>query len=348
MISEDFAFFGFDDTSWNRLVSLFLGDTADGRQGVLIVVVDVAGAPVASFHTAKGSIDAAGLGSLGDLGSLCARHEAAACVVMRERAMATIALYLAEPLDSSQDFVTRVMRFVRVVQELGNGNWLRVWPNPFPDLLLSAAPAAKPATDLLLPDGHCIVVAVFEEDGDLWTSAVLHREGGELDVLAGPLALAQWAGPLGGEWRRDHRVLMRAVGRELGPVHLGLFMEVPTARKLLGGRKAGDWAMAFMSRELAIYPLPPFAAAALGLDVLGGAAQQLFRGFEQVDSAEIVGIAQGFWRGLTDGRGLEGLLGFSPRHVLSEAMSRVAQQDAEDSASDPGPEEEAEDTDENA
>jgi hypothetical protein len=324
VISEDFAFFGFDEVSWSRLVSLFLDETGEGVQGVLIVVVDATGAPVASFHTARGSMDPQTLGPLDDLGSLCVAHGAAACVVMRERAMASIELYLSQPLDSKQDFVTRVMRFVRVVQELGNGNWLRVWPNPVPDVLLSAAPVAGRATDLLLPPGHSFVLGVFDEDGSLWTGAALRRESTELDALAGPSALTQWAGPLGGEWRRDHRVLVRAVARELGRVHLGLFMEVPTAHKLLKGRKTGDWAMAFLTREVLIYPLPAFAAAALSLDVVGGAAQQVLQALEQMDSEEITSIAQGFWRGFTDGKGLEGLLGFSPKQVLSEALERAS------------------------
>jgi hypothetical protein len=323
VISEDFAFFGFDEASWSRLLSLFLGDAPEGSQGVLIVVVDAAGAPVAAFHTAKGSIDPASLDPT-QLGRLCANHGAAACVVMRERAMASIGLYLSEPLDRGQDFVTRVMRFVRVVRELGNGNWIRVWPNPLPDVLLSAAPMAKPASEWLVPDGHCVVLGVFDQDGSLWTGAVLHREAGELDVLAGPLALTRWAGPLGGEWRRDHRVLVRAVARELGPVHLGLFTEARTAQRLLRDRKAGDWAMAFVTRDLLIHPLPAFAGAALGLDVLGGAAQQLLLALDQMDSEEIVSVAQGFWRGLTDGRGLEGLLGFSPKQVIAEALERAS------------------------
>jgi hypothetical protein len=37
-----------------------------------------------------------------------------------------------------------------------------------------------------------------------------------------------------------------------------------------------------------------------------------------------VSVAQGFWRGLTDGRGLEGLLGFSPKQVIAEALERAS------------------------
>jgi hypothetical protein len=323
VISEDFAFFGFDETSWDRLVSLFLGDRdEEGSRGVLVVVVDAERRPVASFHTATGSLDPATLPSLENLPALCAATQAGACIVMRERAMADIEEYLAEPLDADQDFATRVVRFVHVLRELGNGNWLRIWPNPFPDLALAAAPAAKPAIDLVLPDGHNLVLGVFD-DGALWTGAVLRRNGGTLDVFAGPGAMSEWAGPLGGAWRRDHRVLTRAIERELGPIHLGLFTTRSTARTLFTGRRAGEWAMAFAARELLVHPLPAYAAAGLGIDVLSGATQYAIQALEQMDPEEIVTVARGFWLGFTDGKGLEGLLGFSPSHAISGALQKA-------------------------
>jgi hypothetical protein len=320
VISEDFAFFGFDDTSWGRLVSLFLGDGSAGdRRGVLVVVVDLGGMPVAVFHTADGSLDPGSLPPAGDLESVCAQTRASACIVVRERAMSDIEDYLAEPLDLSQDFATRVVRFAHVLRELGNGNWLRVWPNPVPELLLPAAPAARPAVDFILPDGRSVVLGVFDE-GKLWTGAVVRRNAGGVDVVAGPRAMLEWAGPLGGAWRRDHRVLTRAVERELGPLHAGLFMERHTARRLLEGRRAGDWAISFATRDVIAHPLPAYAAAGLGLDVIGGAAQYAIEVLEQMDPEEVAAVAKGFWKGLTDGRGLEGLLELTPAQAVFEAV----------------------------
>mgnify|MGYP001826970513 FL=1 len=315
MISEDFAFFGFDEASWDRLVSLAVGDNEP--HGVLVVVINRAAVPVAAFHTERGAVDPSTLPPPGALEALCTAAGARACIVMRERAMGDVADYLAEPLDPDQDFVTRVMRFVHALRELGNGNWVRVWPNPFPDLLLAAAPAAKPATELFLPDGHSVVLGVFEA-GELWTGAVLRRRGGTFDVFAGPQAISDWAGPLGGQWRRDHRVLIDAIERELGPIHMGLFMEKGTAEALLSGRQAGDWALAFAARDLVVHPLPRFAAAGLGVDVLRGAAQVARDVLQGIEPDEITDIAQGFWRGLTDGRGLSGLLDIGAKPVGSD------------------------------
>lgn len=323
MISEDFAFFGFDETSWDRLVSLLLASQGvETARGVLVVVVDADRSPVASFHTVFGSIDPSTLPPLADLQLLCRETEAGACIVIRDRAKEDLEGYLAAPLDTDQDFVTRVMRFVHVVRELGNGNWLRVWPNPLPDLLLLAAPSASPAIDFLLPDAHSAVLGVFEE-GALWTAAVLRRDAGGFDVFAGPEAISQWAGPLGGAWRRDHRVLTRAIERELGPIHIGLFMELPTARALFSRKQPGEWALAYATRQLMVHPLPASAAAALGIDGVSGAAQYAIQALEQMEPEELVTIARGFWRGLTDGKGLEGLLGFSPARAVSEALDKV-------------------------
>ncbi len=320
VIGDDFAFFGFDETSWSRLVSLVLGEGPNAsRRGVLVVVVDAGGLPVALFHTADGSLDPATLPEGGDLESVCAEMDASACIVVRERAMTDIESYLAEPLDPSQDFASRVVRFAHVLRELGSGNWLRVWPNPVPELLLPAAPAARPVLDLVLPEGSTVVLGVFEGSG-LWTGVAVRRGEGGLDAIVGPEAMREWAGPLGGAWRRDHRVLARAVGRELGPLHAGLFMERPTARRLFEGRGAGDWAMAFATRDVILHPLPASAAAGLGLDVISGVAQSAVQILQDMDPDDVAHVAKGFWRGLTDGRGLEGLLELAPTQALVEAV----------------------------
>ncbi|MEM9730356.1 MAG: hypothetical protein AAF997_17380, partial [Myxococcota bacterium] len=227
MIGEDFAFFGYDETSWDRLVELLLGEheaKGGGSRGVLVIVVARGAGPVAAFHTARGSVEVDSLPSLDDLGACCAAMDAGACLIVRPGSKTSFADYLSAPLDPTEDFVARVMRFARVLRGLGGGRLLGVWPNPLPEVLLPAAPAAKPAGELLLPDGHAAILGVFE-GGSLFTAAVLRRHQGTFDTLAGPRAIEQWTGPLGGDWRRDHRVVVRAVERELGPVHVGLFME---------------------------------------------------------------------------------------------------------------------------
>lgn len=321
MIGEDFAFFGFDDSTWDRLVSLLLGERGDGDRaprGVLIVVVARGAGPVAAFHTARGSVDPASLAPLDDLRVFCRDMDAGACLIVRPGRKTSFADYLSDPLDPDEDYVARVMRFARVVRELGGGRLLGVWPNPLPDVLLPAAPAAKPAGEALLPDDHNAVLGVFD-GGELWTAAVLRRHGGAFDTLAGPKAIEQWTGPLGGDWRRDHRVVIRAVERELGPVHVGVFMDRATSRSVFVNRDIGAWALGYARRNLILHPMPAFAAAALGVNGIAGIAQAAFQAIEEMDPDEVAHIAAGFWHGLTDGQGLAGLLGFSPTEAIQTA-----------------------------
>ena len=115
MISEDFAFFGFDEASWDRLASLLLGDREPS--GVLVVVVNRAAVPVACFHTERGSIDPSLLPSPGDLEALCQTGDARACIIMRARAMEEVESYLGEPLDPDEALASRVLRFARVLRD---------------------------------------------------------------------------------------------------------------------------------------------------------------------------------------------------------------------------------------
>lgn len=320
MIGEDFAFFGYDEPTWNRLVSLLLGqrEGAEKPRGVLVVVVARGAGPVAAFHTSRGSVDPESLPSLDDLAVCCEAMDAGACLIVRPGTKTSFADYLSAPLDAEDDFVTRVMRFARVLRELGGGRLLGVWPNPLPDVFLPAASAAKPAGDLLLPDAHSAVLGIFEE-GELWTAAVLRRRDGSFDTLAGPKAIERWTGPLGGDWRRDHRIVVRAIERELGPLHIGLFMDRATSRAVFIERSSGAWALGYASRNLVLHPMPRFAAAALGLNGIAGIAMAAFQAIEDMDPDEVAHIAAGFWHGLTDGQGLAGLLGFSPGEMIQTA-----------------------------
>ena len=321
MISEDLAFFGYDATTWRRLISLFwgaAGDTEPRLRGVMVVLVDDDIKPTGCFHTIVGEIPVETLGPLDNLDELCRRQQARACCLVRDQIAPEVVDYLRPSLDPDRDYVSQVMRLMRLLHRMRNGGLVRMWPNPLAILPLPPAPTAQAALDVLLPCDQCVVLAVFDEGG-LWTGGVLRR-GKELDLLAGPTAMLDWTGPLGGDWRRDHRLLLDAVEREVAPVQIGMFMSLSAARRVFAERQGGAWALAFAARELILNPMPPYAAAGLGLDGLAGAAQMATMVFEQFDAAELRRVAEGFWRGFTDGQGLAGLLGFSPTEVISEVV----------------------------
>jgi polar amino acid transport system ATP-binding protein len=160
--------------------------------------------------------------------------------------------------------VTHEMGFARDVAD-------RVWfmdegrivvhPRPFPSIPLPTPQLVRRTLDSVLPDDRSFVLAVWRGHS-LWTAVILRRRAGEIDWIAGPDQLLAWTGPLGGDWRRDHRLVSQAAAEHVAPVHLGLYGDLRSVRRLLRSREAGAWAKAVASREVILHPTPPYVACA--------------------------------------------------------------------------------------
>ena len=316
MTSEDLSVFGFDPESWNRLRALLLGDAEDPDAALALIVlfVDADGAPLAALHSSEGAF-APEPWAASDLARLCESKQARACFVMDAPPPAELDALVSKPHGAEDGHERAAMRLLRLLDHGARGALRRMWPSSFANFKMPGGAAAQLALDVLLPPDHCLLLGVFE-DGEIWTGMALHR-GAQLDVLAGPAALRKWSGQLGGDWRRDQRVVLRAVERELGSVHLAGFMARPTAERLFRKPARGSWSLAYATKELIVQPVPAYAATALAFDGLAGAAQGVWSLFEGMDKDELSGIVQGFWRGLTDNQGFKGLLDLLPERQVA-------------------------------
>ncbi len=316
MLSDDLSVFGFDATSWDRLRALLLGNSEESEAAlaVLVLFVDADGGPVAALHSSEGAFEPAPWAA-SDLKRLCASKRARACFVMNAPPAAELDALVSETLDAEDGHERGARRLLRLIQHGTNGGLRRIWPRFFANFNVAGGSTAELALDLILPADHCLLLGVFE-GAELWTGLVLHR-GGDLDVLAGPTALRKWSGPLGGDWRRDQRVVLRAVEREIGAVHLAGFMARPTAERLFRKPGRGSWALAYANKELIVHPVPAYAATALAFDGLAGMARGLWGLFEGLEKDDLSRILHGFWKGLTDNQGLKGLLDLFPEQQVA-------------------------------
>ena len=89
--------------------------------------------------------------------------------------------------------------------------WLRTWP-PLPSAPLPTTQAVRRAFDLLLPVGHSFALVLYDED-EVTTGVALSRRRDGVDHVVGPERLLAWAGPLSGDYHRDHRALAHGVAR---------------------------------------------------------------------------------------------------------------------------------------
>ncbi len=152
---------------------------------------------------------------------------------------------------------------------------------------------------------------------------VIRRRDGLIDLVAGPDLLTQWTGPLGGDWRRDHRVLTRAVERHVAPVHLGLFAEVSAVREALRSGEPGEWARQVAVRDVLFDPMPTSVKLALGADALRGishVSSGLLGGVDLWKAAgPLLGRVRSRW---TEIRSVSDELGFDPLVVLAALLRR--------------------------
>jgi hypothetical protein len=152
---------------------------------------------------------------------------------------------------------------------------------------------------------------------------VLRRHAGSIDLVAGPDLLAAWTGPLGGDWRRDYRVITDAVSRTVAPVHFGVFSEASTMRELLRVPDPGAWARAAAVRDIIVHPAPPYVAVAIGADALRAVASTSARLFGGLDLLGAFGPVGRYLRGrVVDVASVTGTLGFNPLRLLAESLQR--------------------------
>ncbi len=347
MIGPDLRVEGFDVTSWRNLVGLFMPnleermerdvpesddpappDPEEVRGGTLVVIDDPDRTILAARHSFDGAIPAlVGQSSTQDLRGLCEGHGAIRVVVIRAGAMDELSDALAEglaqePESQRHGYVAQWLVLLRAVRQMMEVGDLRVWPNPVANVPVPSARMAQRALDAVLPDGKALLAALFDR-GRPHTSLVIRRRNGLIDLVAGPDLLTQWTGPLGGDWRRDHRVFTRAVERNVAPVHLGLFAEVSAVREALRSGEPGEWARQVAVRDVLFNPMPTSVKLALGADAV--------RGLSHVSSGLLGGVD--LWKAAgplfsrvrsrwTEIQSVSEELGFDPLVVLAALMRR--------------------------
>jgi hypothetical protein len=331
VISEDFRFEGFDTRDYLNLLSLFRGqeapppaqgatfDAAQAR-GMLVLVLDSDGAPCAALITGHGPVapsDCSG----DDLAGVCERLGVARAVVLHEGAIEELTERAAQRLSFTADYAAQWLTLLAVSRELEGEGKLRFWP-PRTQLPLPTSNMLLRALDLLLPEDHVLLIALWEGDA-LWTACAVHRRGHEIDRVAGPELVLDWTGPLGGDYRRDQRAIRRAVERALGTVHLGLFAQREAIEGLLRDPRPGAWARAVALREIIISPAPPYVHLAVGADAARAAGQRAREWLGGIDVGALFAPAALFAREHVARIGsITNILGFNPLQALAARLRR--------------------------
>lgn len=325
MLSEDFAFRGFSAASWDALLTLMGQRTREQKTARLVVVEAPDRSAIAAFTTTGVIVDVAEYKGRDDLGQLCKHYGCVTGIVVREGTVERVSRHTAQQTATGADLFDQVLPLLHALREAELQGAIYRYPPPTLVPLPTAFMLRK-ALDLILPDQHSLVFGVWEQ-GQLWTGMVLRRRAGLIDLCAGPDAISDWVGPLGGDFHRDHRTITYAVGRSVAPVHIGLYAERKQLEALLRNAEPGAWLKAVALREIVFDPAPPYVGAALGADAARATAQRaraLLGGIDLL--AHLQPYASAARSRLGPLGSITRALGFNPLHHLA---ARLADQDAD-------------------
>ncbi len=336
MISEDFRFEGFDTRAWLNLLSLFgsrgarapeSAPEAPPKQGTLVLVRDGAGKPCAAFVTGRGPVEPEAVADAGDLPALCEQLSVQGAVAIDDGAIEEITERAAQRMPLDGGYAAQWLCLLGAARELEDEGKLLFWP-PRSRLPLPTAGMLDRAIDLLLPDDRVLLVALWE-GAELWTACAIHRRGGEIDRIVGPELLLEWSGPLGGDYRRDQRVIQRAVARTIAPLHLGLFAQRERIEALLRDPNPGAWARAVALREVILHPAPAYANVALAADAARAAGSRARAWLGGIDIYRLMApVAQLAREHVARVGSTTSILGFNPLEVLAARLrARRARRD---------------------
>lgn len=350
IIRDDVRFEGFDAAQWAALLALLQPD-GRGRAGTLLVALDESRRVLNASILGRGPVTLPSpLPADVDLRRLCREHDVARAVITVEGAFEEIAERLAlgwlaasrealalhgGPADSNawNHDLMQFLALLRAVREVEAAGWLSTWP-PLPSAPLPTINAVRRAFDLLLPVGHSFALVLYDDD-EVVTGVALSRRRDGIDHVVGPERLLSWAGPLSGDYHRDHRALAHGVSTNLAPLHLGVYGQRRTLERLLRVPDPGAWVTAVAAREILVHPTPTYVAVALGADALRSltrATSELLGGVELLELFRP--MSQALRQRIPEAASLSDTLGWNPLVTLAKALRPSAPR-RDDAGNDP-------------
>lgn len=330
MLAPDVRFEGFACRDWQRVLELFRPLGPQGRprdperpQGT-VIAVHGRGVLRKLVHSQAGRLrldDAARDWPL-SAEALARRHDASYAVVLESGALEWILEELGARLRREDDLTAQVLTLLTLVREQIERGAIDAWPRRLTGIPIPRAATVERSLDTVCPPGKAMLLGLFDGD-ELWTSLCLRRSARGFDWVLGPEFVRSELGLLSGDFRRDHRHLVGAVTRRVGPLALACTTDVATFRRLEVDPTPGAWAKAVAVRDVVLYPAPAGMALPLGLDAGRAALRALQTVVARIDPAGVLEPALALVREVAaSARPLEDSLGFDPLEVLRRLLSR--------------------------
>jgi hypothetical protein len=337
MLTADARFEGWTTTSWMRFLSLWkpraegVLDSTRPRGGVVLLREGERVLKV--LHTRKGRIrpdvvtELLAGRPLDDLplAELVREQEGSWGLVMHRGALDDVMEEFGARARQEHDLTDQSLLLVELIRNKLVDRQIVFWPQRLEGFPVPTPAMVRKSMDSICKDAECIILGLFE-NGELWTSALLHRRGIAFDVVAGPEDIRRQMGIISGDFRRDARYMVNAAEELYGPLSFGCFADVGDFRSLQIDPNPGAWSSAVALRKIILSPAPTAVGLALGVDAVRLAAENLRSLTERVDRFGLLpplmqALRSKASQALGD-RDLVEVLGFSPLDVLRVLIRR--------------------------
>ncbi|MCA9665670.1 MAG: hypothetical protein KC503_08780 [Myxococcales bacterium] len=208
-----------------------------------------------------------------DLKRFRRKHELPFVVAVDVEALPRLYSQVQKDVRVDDDMVAQQLAMLRAVRAALDGGEVVVEPRLIGALPIPSYDILQKSFDLVLPDGRSALFYIV--DGHrIWTSAIVHKEKGDVSVLTSHRAIADEV-----ELRSiktDAPRVVEAVTRRYGPVHVGFFVTLHTWHAFVSGDR-GAIARALATRTAVLDPCPPWLFALVGAGAVSEAASRSAR-----------------------------------------------------------------------
>lgn len=219
MISPSIDISWIDGTHWARLLSLGGGG---GSPPPFLIVVHEGGRCLKAIHTVRGRIPPSAVGALDPMENLRVRWGAKGVLLLERGAPRKLLARAEGRIDPDWDYLRQGVEYLRGLRK-ERGRSIRIHPDPIRRLVPLPHALTQWVFNRAWPDGSSIVFALFEGE-EPWTSLVLRKRGGDVDLMT---TFGRFAGrlPAAGRWQERVGGILDVVRREVAPPHLALMAE---------------------------------------------------------------------------------------------------------------------------
>lgn len=322
MIDPAIRIVDLDPREWKNLLR-FLSTPAplpgsESRRSGGLFVLHHEGRVLKAVHTDKGRV--AGLAWEGNAAlRAMARGQGVRWVVAADDgALDELTHRVQERVRLDQDALAQGLVWARAIHEMLEEGRIAAYPRPLRGVPIPQASTIQRAFDLALPDDRTAVAYLFDGP-DVWSSIVIRKTKGVIDLVAGHRALGLHPAEI--RSFLDYPRILDAVKRKFGEPHVGFFAERRTVQRLFADPRPGTWARAYALREVIVEPMSPWAGVLLGSGVVREAFEKSRKILSRLDP---LGLAQPLARAardrLTATVDFRQILGFDPFEVLDRLI----------------------------